>query len=196
MQGLLRAARAVDRLNRSLGKAVGWLLLVMVLVGAYNAVARYLERDLGLSLASNAYVELQWYLFSLVFLLGAPYTLRAGAHVRVDVLYGGHSTRGKAWIDLVGGILFLIPFCIFAIWISLDFVANSWAVREQSPDPGGLARWPLKAVVPVAFGLLALQGFSELVKRAAILRGATAEEVGLEEPALTDDDRFELGGGA
>ncbi len=182
MHGLLRIARAIDRASRLLGTVVAWLTLAMVLIGSFNALARYGERELGLALSSNAYVELQWYLFSLVFLLGAPLTLRRDGHVRVDVLYGGHSTRARAWIDLLGGLLLLLPFCIFAIWISWDFVADSWEQGEQSPDPGGLARWPLKAVVPIAFGLVALQGISEIIKRLGILRGLSPEEVGLEEP--------------
>ncbi len=182
VRGALRLSTAIDGFHRRLAGMVAWLTLAMVLVGAYNAVARYMERGLGLQLSSNAYLELQWYLFSLVFLLGAPYALRADAHVRVDVLYGGHSQRGKAWVDLLGGVLLLIPFCLFAIWISWDFVMDSWRVREQSSDPGGLPRWPLKIVVPAAFALVALQGVSEVIKRIAILRGASAEEVGLTEP--------------
>ena len=188
MQVALRLSRLIDALNRLLARIMGWALLGMVLVGAYNAIARSLEKELGLELSSNAYIEAQWYLFSLVFLLGAPYALRANAHVRVDVLYGEHSRRGKAWTDLVGSVLFLIPFCLFAVWISWDFVANSIAVFEQSPDPGGLPRWPLKLVVPCAFALLCLQGVSEAVKRVAFLRGMSAEEVGLEEPALVQRD--------
>ena len=188
MQAALRISRLVDALNRQLARVMGWALFAMVLVGAYNAIARSLEKELGLALSSNAYIEAQWYLFSLVFLLGAPYALRSNAHVRVDVLYGEHPARGKAWTDLLGGVLFLIPFCAFAIWISWDFVANSIEVREVSPDPGGLPRWPLKLVVPVAFGLLGLQGISEVVKRVAFLRGMSAEEVGLEEPAIVDRD--------
>ena len=188
MQAVLRLSRIIDTLNRRLARVMGWALFGMVLVGAYNAIARSLEKELGLELSSNAYIEAQWYLFSLVFLLGAPYALRANAHVRVDVLYGEHSARGKAWTDLVGSVLFLIPFCLFAIWISWDFVANSIAVSEQSPDPGGLPRWPLKLLVPIAFGLLGLQGLSEAVKRAAFLRGMTPEEVGLEEPPFVRRD--------
>lgn len=167
---------------------MAWATLAMVLIGAFNAIARYLERDVGLQLSSNAYTELQWYLFSLVFLLGAPFALRANRHVRVDVLYGSHDLRTRAWIDLLGGILFLIPFCIAAIWFSIDFAHQSWRVREVSNDPGGLARYPLKMVIPIAFGLLALQGFSEVIKRAAILRGASSEEVGLEEPSAPVED--------
>ena len=188
MQFALRLSKLIDALSRRLARVMGWALLGMVLVGAYNAIARSLEKELGLELSSNAYIEAQWYLFSLVFLLGAPYALRANAHVRVDVLYGEHSLRGKAWTDLLGSVLFLIPFCLFAIWISWDFVANSIAVFEVSPDPGGLPRWPLKMVVPIAFGLLGLQGFSEAVKRVAFLRGMAPEEVGLEEPALVQRD--------
>lgn len=181
MRVLLRIASAIDAVNRHLARIVAWLSLAMVLIGAYNAVARYVERDLGLQLSSNAFLELQWYLFSVVFLLGAPYALRRGAHVRVDVLYGGHPPAGKAWIDLIGGVLFLIPFCVFAIWISWDFVADSWIEREMSNDPGGLPRWPLKPFVPFAFFLLALQGVSEVIKRAAFLRGWSAGEIALEE---------------
>jgi len=178
----------IDALNRRLARVMGWALLGMVLVGAYNAVARTLERGLGLQLSSNAYIEAQWYLFSLVFLLGAPYALRSNAHVRVDVLYGNHPERWKAWTDLLGGLLFLIPFCVFAIWISWDFVGNSIAIAEVSPDPGGLPRWPLKLVVPIAFGLLGLQGLSEVVKRVAFLRGMSPEDLGLEEPAVIRRD--------
>ena len=183
MAGLLRIAKGIDGLSRRVGRMVAWLTLAMVLVGAYNAIARYVERDLGLALSSNAYVELQWYLFSLVFLLGAPYTLRCDRHVRVDVIYGGHPPLAKAWIDLVGGLLLLLPFCAFAIWSSTDFVLDSWSQREMSSDPGGLPRYPLKTVVPIAFFLVGLQGISEVIKRLAIIRGMSPEAVGLEEAA-------------
>lgn len=189
MKLALSLSRRVDALNRAVGRGMAWATLVMVLIGAFNAVARTVERQVGLELSSNAYLEAQWYLFSLVFLLGAPYTLRANAHVRVDVLYGQHPARWKAWTDLVGSLLFLVPFCLFAIWISWDFVANSLAVWERSPDPGGLPRWPLKLVVPFAFALLGLQGLSEATKRIAFLSGMSAEEVGLVEPPLVDRDK-------
>lgn len=188
MRLLIATSLWIDRLNRRVARAVAWLLLVMVLVGAYNAIARYCERDLGLHLSSNALLETQWYLFSLAFLLGAPYALRAGDHVRVDVLYGGLPARGRHWIDLCGALLFVIPFCAFSIWFSLRFVADSWTENEMSNDPGGLPRWPLKPVVPLAFLLILLQGVSEAVKRIALLRGATAAEVGLDEPAAPTPD--------
>jgi TRAP-type mannitol/chloroaromatic compound transport system permease small subunit len=177
---LLAISKAIDGLNRRVGRAVAWLTAAMVLIGAYNAIARYLERDLGLQLSSNGLLELQWYLFSAVFLLGAAYALRRDAHVRVDVLYGGHTRRVRAWVDLAGALLFLVPFCAFAVWVSWGFVADSWAEREISPDPGGLPRWLLKPAVPAAFVLLALQGVSETIKRAAILFSDLAIE--LEEP--------------
>lgn len=182
MAGLLRLAAAIDRLNRRIGRVMGWATLAMVLLGAFNAVARYTDRYVQLGLSSNAWIELQWYLFSLVFLLGAPWALRANAHVRVDVLYGRLSERARVWIDLVGGVVFLLPFCIFAVIASWPGVRDSFAVLEQSPDPDGLPRYPIKAVVLVAFFLIALQGLSEIVKRIAWLRGAGAEEIGLVEP--------------
>lgn len=164
--------RAIDRLNDLVGRAIRWLVAVMVLIGAYNAVARYLNRYTETNLASNAYLEAQWYLFSLIFLLGAAYALKEDAHVRVDVLYGRLGPRGKAWIDLLGTVLFLIPFSVAMLWLSWPSVAASWAVREVSPDPGGLPRYPIKTVILVAFVLLLLQGVAEIFKQVALLRGA------------------------
>lgn len=180
MEVALGLSRAIDRLTRLIGRVVAWLTLAMVLVAAFNAIARYLGPKIGLSLSSNAYLELQWYLFSLVFLLGAPHALRSGAHVRVDVLYGGHSPTARAWIDLTGTVLFLLPFCAVATWYSFDFAWISWTEREVSSDPGGLPRYPIKLVVPTAFALVGLQGISEAIKRVAILNGRSEAEVGIE----------------
>jgi TRAP-type mannitol/chloroaromatic compound transport system permease small subunit len=171
MNAWLRLAAAIDGINDRIGALVGWLAGLMVLVAAYNAIARYTTRFTGLQLSSNAYVELQWYLFSLVFLLGAAYALRHDAHVRVDVLYGRLGPRGRAWIDVAGTLLFLLPFSLLMLWVSWPAVAASWRVRETSPDPGGLPRYPIKAVILVAFALLVLQGVSQLVKQIAVLRG-------------------------
>lgn len=172
----LRISGTLDRWSERIGFGVGWLILAMVLIGAYNAVVRFLGRFFHWNLSSNTYIELQWYLFSAVFLLGAGYTLRRGAHVRVDVLYGRLSRRGKAWIDLVGAFAFLLPFCLFCLWVSWPSVRNSWATREVSSDPGGLPRYPIKTLILVAFALLILQGISEIVKQIAVLRGVSEEE--------------------
>ncbi len=149
----------------------------MVLIGAYNAIARYLGRFIGVNLSSNLYLELQWYLFSLIFLLGAGFALKENAHVRVDVIYGRLRTRAKAVVNVVGSVLMLVPFTIFVLWVSWPSIRNSWAVREGSPDPGGLPRYPLKAVIIVAFVLLLAQGVAEFLKDLAILRrGADADD--------------------
>ncbi|MEM1177559.1 MAG: TRAP transporter small permease subunit [Acidobacteriota bacterium] len=171
MPFLLRCARGIDALSERIGRLTGWLTFLMVLIGAYNAVVRYLGRYMRWSLSSNLYIELQWYLFALVFLLAAGWTLKQDRHVRVDVLFGRLSPRRKAWVDLAGLTFFLIPFCIFGLWASIPAVRNSWAVWEMSPDPGGLPRYPIKTVVPVAFGLVLLQGVSEWIKRLAVVLG-------------------------
>ncbi|MEM9553385.1 MAG: TRAP transporter small permease subunit [Acidobacteriota bacterium] len=173
MRPLVRAAHAVDRLTVAVGQLTAWLTLVMVLVGAFNAIVRYLDkyRLFDHSLASNTYIELQWYLFSLVFLLGAAYTLQRDRHVRVDVVYGRLGRRAKAWIDVVGTLVLMLPFCVFTLWVSWPSVRNSWQIREMSPDPGGLPRYPIKAVILVAFVLLLLQGLSMLIRSLAVALG-------------------------
>jgi len=176
MKALLAVSSVIDRVNGFIGRMVSWLTLAMVIVGSANAVFRYLGRFTGFDLSSNAYLESQWYLFSLVFLLAASYTLQQDEHVRVDVLYGKLSTKGKAWLNLAGGVLFLIPFCILVVWVSWPWVMNSWDVLEVSPDPGGLPRYPLKFVIPVTFVLLLLQGVSEIIKAAATITGHSSPE--------------------
>jgi len=165
VKSLLQVSALIDRLNAAVGRGVSWLVLLMVLVGAFNAVARYGGRFIGVNLSSNGWLELQWYLFSLVFLLAAADTLRRDGHVRVDVLFGKLSKRKQAWIDIAGTVLFLLPFCAFGLWASWPTVHASWHVLEMSPDPGGLPRYPIKSALLAAFVLLGLQGLSELVKR-------------------------------
>jgi TRAP-type mannitol/chloroaromatic compound transport system permease small subunit len=171
MAAWLGLSRAIDRFNERLGRGVAWLSLVMVLIGAYNAVVRYLGRFVGVNLSSNAYIELQWYMFSLLFLLGGAYALKQNAHVRVDVVFGRLSLRARAWINLLGTLIFLIPFSLLALWVSWPSVRNSWQVMEMSPDPGGLPRYPIKTVILAAFLLLVAQGVSEVIKQIALLRG-------------------------
>lgn len=160
----LRLAGAIDRFTGVVGRAAAWLSLIMVLIGAGNAVARYLGRFIGINLSSNAYLEVQWYLFSAIFLLGAAWALRDDAHVRVDVLYGRLPARRQALINILGTVFLLIPFSAFVLWVSYPVVRNSWLVREVSPDPGGLVRYPIKAVIIVCFALLLIQSASELIR--------------------------------
>lgn len=173
-----RMAAAIDRFNGWLGTAVAWLTLLMVIVGAYNAIARKLDKYSELSLSSNAYIEMQWYMFSLVFLLGAAWTLREDGHVRVDVLYGRLGRIGKARIDLAGTLLFLLPFCLGALWFTLPSVLSSWQVHEISPDPGGLPRYPLKMALPATLVCLALQGHALAVRYVGVLSGRIEPEPG------------------
>ena len=160
-----RIAKTIDRITRGFAQAGFWLLLAMVLVGAFNSIARYAGRGLGVNLSSNAYLELQWYLFALVFFLGGAYVLDKNAHVRVDILYDRVSPKTKAWIDLVGTLLLLIPFCIFGIWMSYSPVLDSWMRLEMSADPNGLPRYPIKTVIPLGFLLLLLQAVSQVLKK-------------------------------
>jgi len=164
-------AKRIDQFNERIGRLVGWLTLAMIGVGAFNALARYLGKYTESQLASNALIELQWYLFSLVFLLGAAHTLKQNKHVRVDVFYGRLSDKKKAWIDLIGSTIFLIPFCLFALWACFPSVMNSIDSRELSPDPGGLPRYPIKAMILACFSLLLLQGLSEVTKNIQSILG-------------------------
>jgi TRAP-type mannitol/chloroaromatic compound transport system permease small subunit len=166
MKALLTLSRVIDALNERIGRAVCWLVLLMVLVSAGNAISRY-----TLSLASNAWLELQWYLFAAVFLLCAGYTLRHNEHIRIDVLSGRFSRATQVWIDIAGTLLFLLPMSIAIVWLSWPTFVDAWQSNEVSASAGGLVRWPARALVPAGFLLLALQGVSELVKRVAFLRG-------------------------
>ena len=163
---LLAISRGIDRLNNAVGRAVKWLVLAASLLSAGNAVMRY-----GFDLSSNAWLELQWYLFALIFLLGAGYTHLHNGHVRIDVLYGRFGPRARAWIDLLGGLLFLLLLAGLIGWLGWSAFQNAWAIGETSPDAGGLLRWPIKLAIPLGFGLLFLQGVSECIKRAAFLAG-------------------------
>ena len=173
----------IDGLNDRIGGAVRWLVLLMVLIGAGSAVVRYLSRGLGLSLNLTPASEIQWYLFSAVFLLGSAYALRHGVHVRVDVLYERLTPRSRAWIDLLGTVLFLVPFSIMMLWVTFPAVVGSWEIRETSPDPGGLPRYPIKTLILVSFALLVLQALSQIVRHVDTLRGG-AEPVADDAPGV------------
>jgi TRAP-type mannitol/chloroaromatic compound transport system permease small subunit len=173
MQTLLRLSRWIDALNEHIGRWTSWLVLLMVGLGVWNVVGRYGGYLFRQNLSSNALIESQWYIFDLVFLLGAAYTLRHNEHVRVDVLYSTWTRKQRAIADLFGSLFLLIPFCIMVIWFSWQSVVNSWQISEMSPDPGGLPRYPIKAMIIVAFVLLIVQGISEAIKNLAILTGHT-----------------------
>ena len=167
---LLRLSRAIDWLNQRVGHLVYWLILAAVVVSAGNATVRYLFDK-----SSNGWLELQWYLFSAVFLLAAGYTLLHNEHVRIDVIIGHLPARMRAWIDLLGGIFFLLPMALIIMALSWPLVVESVLRNEFSADAGGLLRWPVKLLIPVGFLLLALQGVSEIIKRAAFLLGRIAD---------------------
>ena len=154
----------IDRLNRAVALVCRWLVLVVLALGGWNVLGRYLGLLVGRNLSSNALIEGQWYLFALLFLLGAGYTLQRNGHVRVDVLRNGCSTRRQARIEVIGTLLFLMPFCLVVVFTSVDMVAESWRLAEASPDPAGLPRFPIKTIIPLGFLLLMAQGISEAIK--------------------------------
>ncbi|CDM95414.1 MAG: TRAP transporter small permease subunit [Limnospira sp. PMC 1291.21] len=170
MDRLLIVSQFIDRMNNYLGRVVSWLALVMIGVGTWNVIGRYVGRAIGQNLSSNALLETQWYIFDIIFLLGAAYTLKHHDHVRVDVIQSRLNVKQKALVDLLGTALFLIPFSVMIIFYSWGAVSNSWLIREVSPDPGGLPRYPIKALIIVSFVLLIIQGISEIIKNLAIIR--------------------------
>jgi TRAP-type mannitol/chloroaromatic compound transport system permease small subunit len=163
---LLAVSRFVDRINERVGRAVYWLVLAAVLVSSGNAVVRYL-----FDYSSNGWLELQWYLYTGFFLVGAGYTLLRNEHVRIDIISSRLSPRKRAWIDLLGGIFFLMPMALIIMVLSWPVFTKSFALTEYSPNAGGLLRWPVKLMIPAGFFLLAIQGLSEIIKRAAFLMG-------------------------
>lgn len=166
MNTLLALARAIDALTERIGRLVIWLVLVATLISAGNALARYLLGE-----SSNAWLEIQWYLFGAMFLLAAGYTLKHNGHVRIDIFYNRFGPRGQAWIDLVGGLLFLLPMAGLLAWLAWPMFVDAWVTHEISPDAGGLVRWPAKLLLPAGFALLALQGIAEIIKQIGVLSG-------------------------
>jgi len=172
MQALLKLSRLIDSLNEFLGKWVAWLVLAAVVLSAGNAIVRKI-----FNVSSNSLLELQWYFFSAVFLLCAGYTLLRNEHVRIDIVNGRFSARTQTWIDVLGTIFFLIPMVLLFIYMSWPVFIRTYTHGEISTNAGGLLIWPARALVPIGFTLLLLQGFSELVKRIAYLTGAGPDPI-------------------
>jgi TRAP-type mannitol/chloroaromatic compound transport system permease small subunit len=172
MGGFLAVSRAIDALNERFGRIADWCVLLAVLFSAGNALVRY-----GFSFSSNAWLEIQWYMFAVMVMFGAAYTLKRNEHVRVDLLYMTLGRRGQLWIDILGTLIFLLPTCLILSWLSWPFFMQAYNVNEHSSNAGGLLRWPIKLVLPVGFVLVALQGLSELIKRVAFLNGYPVESL-------------------
>jgi TRAP-type mannitol/chloroaromatic compound transport system permease small subunit len=167
---LLKLSRGIDALNARIGKSLSWLVLVAVLVSATNATVRKV-----FDTSSNAWLELQWVLFGVVFLLCSPWTLRANEHIRIDIVNTLFPKRVRDWIEVVGHVLFLLPLTLIMMVTGLPFFLRSFEIREQSLNAGGLPQWPAKSLIFIAFLLLFLQGVSELIKRVAVMRGLIAD---------------------
>ena len=196
MGALLFLSRIIDRISNFVGRFIMWLILLVVLISAGNAIVRK-----AFDLSSNAWLEVQWYLFAAVFMLGAGYVFLHNAHVRIDFVSSRLTARARNWVDVVGIVLVLIPLCVIMINLSWPLFFNALKSGESSQNAGGLIRWPVFLMMPLGFGLLLMQGFSELIKRIAFLRGVipdpleserakSAEEILLEELAAEAEKKL------
>jgi TRAP-type mannitol/chloroaromatic compound transport system permease small subunit len=177
VRSLLAISSAIDRLNEKIGAIANFLILLSCLVSAGNAMTRY-----AFNLSSNAWLEAQWYMFAVVVMFGASYTLRRNEHVRVEIFYVMLSERGQQWLDLIGTLVFLVPTCLLLADLSWPFFVQSFDVNEWSSNAGGMLRWPIKFVLPGGFAMLALQGVSEIIKRVASLKGEVTIDAKYERP--------------
>ncbi len=166
MSAMLAISRMIDAFNERLGKAMGWFILAAVLVSSINALVRF-----SFNRSSNAWLELQWYLFGAVVLLGCAYTFKANEHIRIDILSSRLTKRTRDWIDVFGHLLFLMPLCFVVMWLGWPFFLRSYAQGEVSSSAGGLIVWPAKLLVPLGFTILFVQSISELIKRIAVIQG-------------------------
>lgn len=187
MQALLALSRGIDAVNFRIGKVVSWLIVAAVMVSATNAIIRKLFDS-----SSNAWLELQWVLFGFVFLLCAPWTLISNEHIRIDIVNSMLPQRARNWIDIIGHAFFLLPLTIIMVVTSAPFFVRSFEINEQSNNAGGLPQWPAKGIVLVGFVLLLAQGVSELIKRAAVMRGAIPDPylAGTQHPAEAEVERL------
>ena len=177
MKPLLVLSRGIDWISTQLGVIANWLVLLACLVSAGNATLRYIFH-----IGSTGWLEIQWYMFAGMVLLGAPYTLLLNEHVRVDLMYSLASPRARLWIDVFGILVFLLPMCVLLMYFTWPWFVGSWSIGEVSPNAGGLIRWPVKLLLPVGFCWMAMQGISELIKRVASLLGVIEAEFVYEKP--------------
>ncbi|MEZ5616758.1 MAG: TRAP transporter small permease subunit [Rhodocyclaceae bacterium] len=186
MNAALTFSRLVDTVNDRIGKSLFWLVLLAVLISAGNAIVRKVFNT-----SSNALLEIQWYLFAAVFMLGAGYAFLKNAHVRIDFLSGRLSAKARNWIDIVGIIVFLWPLCLLFIKLSWPLFANAWESGEMSQNAGGLIRWPVYLLIPAGMALLFLQSVSELIKRFAFLKGVAPDSLGHGHASHPDESEIE-----
>ena len=177
MKSLLAFSRVVDAFNERLSYVTNWLVLLSCLISAGNAFSRY-----AFSISSNAWLEIQWYMFAAMVMLGTSFTLKKNEHVRVDIVFSNLSTRRQIGVDIFGGVLFQMPATLIMAYLSWPIFYNSWAEGEISSNAGGLVRWPVKFLIPLGFALLSLQGISELIKRFAMLTGHMKADLHYERP--------------
>lgn len=187
MSGLLKLSAIIDRLNALLGRGLTYLILVAVLISAGNAIVRKI-----FNWSSNSLLEAQWYLFATVFMLGGAYGFLKNAHVRIDFLSHHMSARTRNWIDVVGIVVFLLPFCYLMVDLSWPLLRNAWESGEMSQNAGGLIRWPVYLLIPAGFTLLGLQGLSELVKRIGFIRGVSGDVIGHVQTESPDEIGHEI----
>ncbi|RTL51287.1 MAG: TRAP transporter small permease subunit [Bradyrhizobiaceae bacterium] len=166
MQALLKLSGKIDAFTTFVGRWVSWLIVLAVIISAGNAIIRKV-----FDASSNAYLELQWVLFAIVFLLCSPWTLLSNEHIKIDIINHTLPLRVRSWIDMLGHILFLVPFCVVLIWTSIPFFLTSFHQNEQSFSAGGLPQWPAKSLIMIGMALLLVQAVSEIIKRAAVMRG-------------------------
>ncbi|OQW54068.1 MAG: C4-dicarboxylate ABC transporter [Proteobacteria bacterium SG_bin9] len=169
MRFLLSITDKIDWMTEQVGQWLKWLVLFSSIISAGNALVRYIFHN-----SSNAWLEIQWYMFGAMFMLAAGYALKHEEHVRVDVLFSKMTPKQQAWVDVFGGIFFLLPMAILIGWMAIPMVINSYKITEYSSDAGGLLRWPIKLVIPLGFALLAVQGVAEVIKKYAIATGVRA----------------------
>ena len=166
MQALLVIARSIDRITEAIGKSVMWLILAAILISATNAILRK-----AFNMSSNAWLELQWYLFGAAFLLASAYTLQQNEHIRIDIFYGSRSRRTQNWIDLFGHVFFLMPFVVLMSWLMVPYALQAFHSGQISTNAGGLIIWPARALLAAGFLLLVFQGISEIIKKVAVIKG-------------------------